>query len=365
MILQNEFSEKTVLITGHTGFKGSWLTAWLKHLGAKVVGVALQPPTDPSHFIVGNLAENIIDLRIDIRNYKELEDIVLLTKPDFVFHLAAQSLVKKSYETPLETWQTNVIGTLNVLEALRVLDKPCSAVIITSDKCYENHEWVWGYRETDVLGGIDPYSASKAAAEIAMHSYIKSFFSNQGSKVRVASARAGNVIGGGDWAANRIVPDCVRAWSDGKFVDLRNPHSTRPWQHVLEPLSGYLSLAIQLSKKAELHGESFNFGPQALKNYSVMDLVSQMSLHWEKVRWNDLSGPLGEKHESGLLKLNCDKSLQFLSWHAVMDFELTIKMTAEWYKSYYKKSETTNLLTVRQIEMYTQIAQKNGLTWAQ
>lgn len=365
MILQNEFRGKTVLITGHTGFKGSWLTAWLKHLGAKVVGVALQPPTDPSHFNVGNLAENIIDLRIDIRNYKELEDIVLLTKPDFVFHLAAQSLVKKSYETPLETWQTNVIGTLNVLEALKVLDEPCSAVIITSDKCYENHEWVWGYRETDVLGGIDPYSASKAAAEIAIHSHIKSFFPNEDSRVRIASARAGNVIGGGDWGANRIVPDCVKAWSDGNFVDLRNPHSTRPWQHVLEPLSGYLSLAIQLSKKAELHGESFNFGPQTLKNFSVMDLVSQMSLHWEKVRWNDVSGSLGDKYESSLLKLNCDKSLQFLSWHAVMDFELTIKMTAEWYKSYYKESEAIYLLTLRQIEMYTQIAQKKGLAWAQ
>jgi CDP-glucose 4,6-dehydratase len=364
MLLDN-FQNKTVVLTGHTGFKGAWLTAWLKQLGAKVVGISLDPPTTPSHFIAASLPDGMVDLRIDIRNREALEEAIVSAKPDFLFHLAAQALVRRSYEDPLETWQTNVVGTLHVLEALRKLDKPCAAVIITSDKCYDNVEWVWGYRETDAMGGPDPYSASKGAAELAIRSHIKSYFPKASSKVRIASARAGNVIGGGDWAADRIVPDCVKAWSSDNLVELRNPHSTRPWQHVLEPLSGYLSLAIALSKRSELHGEPFNFGPQAQQNHSVLELVQQMSLHWEQVRWQDVSGSVAGPYESGLLKLNCDKSLHYLQWHAVMGFQDTVQMTAEWYRAYYQKPEKIATTTNAQIAAYTAIAKKQGLAWAQ
>jgi CDP-glucose 4,6-dehydratase len=365
MTLQNEFNAKTVLIIGHTGFKGAWLTAWLKQLGAKVVGVALNPPTEPSHFDAAQLAEGMVDLRIDIRDQVDLEEAIVSTQPDFVFHLAAQSLVRRSYEDPLKTWQTNVLGTLHVLEALRKLDKPCAAVIITSDKCYDNVEWVWGYRETDAMGGPDPYSASKGAAELAIRSHIKSYFPKATSNVRIASARAGNVIGGGDWAADRIVPDCVKAWSADKFVELRNPYSTRPWQHVIEPLSGYLSLATALSQRPELHGEPFNFGPQAQQNHSVLELVQQMALHWDQVRWQDVSGLAAGPYESSLLKLNCDKALHHLQWHAVMDFEDTVRMTTEWYRAYYQQPAQIALTTNAQIATYTAIAKQHGLGWAQ
>jgi CDP-glucose 4,6-dehydratase len=363
--LLNNFKNKTVLITGHTGFKGAWLTAWLKNLGAKVVGIALDPPTEPSHFAAAHLALNIVDLRIDIRSQLDLEEAIVAAQPDFVFHLAAQALVRRSYEDPLETWQINVLGTLHVLEALRKLDKPCAAVVITSDKCYDNVEWVWGYRETDAMGGPDPYSATKGAAELAIRSHIKSYFTKETSKVRIASARAGNVIGGGDWAADRIVPDCVKAWSTDNSVDLRNPHSTRPWQHVLEPLSGYLSLAIALSQRPELHGEPFNFGPQAQQNHSVLELVQQMALHWKQVRWEDVSSSIAGPYESGLLKLNCDKSLHYLEWHAIMGFEDTVRMTAEWYRTYYQQPAQIAPTTNAQIAAYTAIAKQHGLAWAQ
>lgn len=363
--LLGSFVGSTVLITGHTGFKGAWLTAWLKQLGANVVGIALDPPTEPSHFAVAHLADGMTDLRIDICDQAALESAIVSAQPDFVFHLAAQALVRRSYDDPLETWRTNVLGTLHVLEALRKLDKPCAAVIITSDKCYDNTEWVWGYRESDAMGGPDPYSASKGAAELAIRSHIKSYFPKATSKVRIASARAGNVIGGGDWAADRIVPDCVRAWSIDKAVELRNPQSTRPWQHVLEPLSGYLSLAIALSQRPELHGEPFNFGPQAQQNHSVLRLVQQMALHWDQVLWQDVSESAAGPYESGLLKLNCDKSLHYLRWHAVMGFEDTVRMTAEWYRAHYQKSAPIAATTHSQIAAFTAIAKQQGLEWAQ
>lgn len=358
------FRGRVVLITGHTGFKGAWLSAWLKQLGAKVVGIALDPPSSPSHFVGAGLGDGMTDLRLDIRDLAALEGAILTAQPDFVFHLAAQALVRHSYEDPIETWQTNVLGTLNVLECLRKLDKPCSVVVITSDKCYDNVEWVWGYRETDAMGGPDPYSASKGAAELAIRSHIKSYFPNATSKVRIASARAGNVIGGGDWAVDRIVPDCVRAWSNNKSVELRNPHSTRPWQHVLEPLSGYLCLAIALNQQHGLHGEPFNFGPQAVDNHSVIDLVRQMALHWDQVRWQDVSGGTLEPYESGLLKLNCDKSLHYLRWRAVMGFEETVRLTAEWYRVYYEQKSKILATTQSQISSYTAHAKQQGLVWA-
>lgn len=358
------FSNKAVLITGHTGFKGSWLNAWLKQLGAKVTGIALDPPTSPSHFEVTNMSEGITDLRIDIRNRAAIEEATVAAKPDFVFHLAAQPLVRRSYTDPLETWETNVMGTLHVLEGLRKLDHACTAVIITSDKCYDNVEWVWGYRETDAMGGPDPYSASKGAAELAIKSHIKSYFPTESTKVRVVSARAGNVIGGGDWAIDRIVPDCVKAWSENKIVELRNPHSTRPWQHVLEPLSGYLCLAAAVSAEPKLHGEAFNFGPMAQQNHSVLELVQQMGKYWDQVKWEDVSGSTTGPYESGLLKLNCDKALHYLKWHAVMGFEDTVKLTAEWFRNYYQDAGKIEEVTQKQIAIYTAFAKDQGLLWA-
>lgn len=363
--LLSRFSGANVLVTGHTGFKGTWLIAWLKQLGANVTGIGLDPATSPSHFAVANLADGMTDLRIDIRDRKAIEQAIVSVQPDFVFHLAAQALVRRSYDDPMETWQVNVLGTLHVLEALRKMDKPCAAVIITSDKCYDNVEWVWGYRENDALGGPDPYSASKGAAELAIRSHIKSYFPPATSKVRVCSARAGNVIGGGDWAADRIVPDCVRAWSADKTVELRNPHATRPWQHVLEPLSGYLNLAVALADRSELHGEPFNFGPPAQQNHSVLALVREMALHWEQVRWQDVSQTAAGPYESGLLKLNCDKALFHLRWHAVMPFEDTVRMTAQWYRAYYQNRGGISATTTAQIEAYVAAAKQQGLEWAQ
>lgn len=364
MTLKNAFAQKVVVVTGHTGFKGAWLTSWLKQLGANVVGIALDPPTEPSHFVAANMATGMLDQRIDVRDGVAMAAAITSIQPDFVFHLAAQALVRRSYEDPVETWQTNVLGTLHVLEGLRKLDKSCTAVIITSDKCYDNVEWVWGYRETDALGGPDPYSASKGAAELAIRSYIKSYFPKTSSKVRIAAARAGNVIGGGDWATDRIVPDCVKAWSRNSVVELRNPHSTRPWQHVLEPLSGYLSLAIALSQRPELHGEPFNFGPRAQQNHSVLELVQQMALHWDQVRWTDISKSTAGPYESGLLKLNCDKALHHLHWHAVMGFEDTVRTTAQWYRAYYQRPTMIAATTCSQIEAYTEMAKQQGLVWA-
>ena len=358
------FNGATVVVTGHTGFKGTWLIAWLKRLGANVVGISLDPSTTPSHFNAYNFNTEIVDSRVNICDKVALRNEIISVQPDFVFHLAAQALVRRSYEDPLETWQTNVMGTLNLLEALRDLDKQCSAVIITSDKCYDNVEWVWGYRETDTLGGPDPYSASKGAAELAIRSHVKSFFSSPGCTVRVASARAGNVIGGGDWSADRIIPDCVRAWASLEAVDLRKPHATRPWQHVLEPLSGYLSLAIELSRHPELHGESFNFGPQSERNHTVLSLVREMAIHWDKVRWQDASIDELGPYESGLLKLNCDKALHYLDWHAVMDFKTTVAMTAEWYRTFYQGAVDIRSKTDSQISEYMQIAAQRGMKWA-
>jgi CDP-glucose 4,6-dehydratase len=364
-IFDSTFRGKVVLVTGHTGFKGSWLTAWLKQLGANVVGLSLEPKSFPSHFVVADLAQGIIDLRVDIRNQSALQQTILEHQPDFVFHLAAQSLVMNSYENPIDTWNTNVMGTLNVLEALRRLNKKCAAVIVTSDKCYDNAEWIWGYRETDTLGGSDPYSASKAAAELLIHSHIQSFFPQETSKVRIASARAGNVIGGGDWAKDRIIPDCVKAWSRGEEVELRRPYATRPWQHVLEPLSGYLSLAVALSSRDEIHGEAFNFGPQSLENHDVLSLVNEIGLHWDHVKWKVVAHSSTEQHESGLLKLNCDKALHYLKWQAVLGFKNTVQLTAEWYRSFYGDSSEIGNLTDKQIKIFCMEAKELGISWAQ
>tara|TARA_Y100000739_G_C20612182_1_gene469364 strand:- start:3079 stop:4158 length:1080 start_codon:yes stop_codon:yes gene_type:complete len=351
-MFKDKFKNKVVLVTGHTGFKGSWLSTWLSIMGAKVIGVSNIIPTEPSHF---NIIKNYFhkDIREDIRNTDKIKELIADIQPDYVFHLAAQSLVKKSYTNPKLTWETNLMGTINLLEGLSKLTKKCTAILITSDKCYENVEWVWGYRETDKLGGSDPYSASKAAAEIAINSYIKSFFSS--TNISIASARAGNVIGGGDWSDFRLIPDCVKAWSKNEKVLLRSPNSTRPWQHVLEPLGGYLTLASILNDDKKLHGESFNFGPSLNQNYTVLDVVKEIGKNWSSINFEIYQDSNDSFHECNLLKLNCDKALQYLNWKSCLEFEETIKFTSNWYKKYYENANIISELTKKQIEEYYQV----------
>jgi len=356
------FFGKKVLITGHTGFKGSWLSLWLQNLGADVSGLSIDIPSSPSHFDVANLSNQFDDYRIDIRDGDEVKRIIKKIQPDFVFHLAAQSLVRPSYESPVETMITNAIGSANILDALRSLNNSVVAVMITSDKAYDNVEWSWGYREIDRLGGKDPYSASKGMAELAIRSFVESFFSSTESNVRVAITRAGNVIGGGDWAIDRIVPDCMKSWSNNEVVDIRNPNATRPWQHVLEPLRGYLILAAQLSTNALLHGEAYNFGPPANQNHSVRELINTMSGHWDSVLWNDISDSKTHLHEAGLLKLNCDKALFELHWQPILEFRETVLMTVDWYRHYYQNSKDSMYnFTVSQIEEYSKLAIERDL----
>ncbi|MBV2352090.1 CDP-glucose 4,6-dehydratase [Synechococcus sp. HK05] len=321
-----------VLLTGHTGFKGSWLAFWLKELGAQVTGVALEQEGRPNLFDQLQL-KRLIDHRVgDIRDPDLLKAIVNETQPTVVFHLAAQPLVRHSYEEPVATWSTNVMGTIHLLEALRLLDQPCSTVLITTDKVYRNNEWVYGYRENDPLGGHDPYSSSKAAAEIAIASWRSSFCGtapHQTPHLRVASARAGNVIGGGDWAQDRIVPDAMRALSRGEAIVVRNPRATRPWQHVLEPLGGYLQLAEYLSTSAE-YSSAFNFGPHLEANRPVRELVEEALRHWPGA-WHDQSDPHA-LHEASRLNLVIDKAHHQLGWAPRWDFATTVERTINWYR---------------------------------
>ncbi|MBF0328450.1 MAG: CDP-glucose 4,6-dehydratase [Nitrospirae bacterium] len=359
----NEFKDKKVLITGSTGFKGSWLSAWLLKLGAQVFGISKDIPTEPSLFEVLKLSEKINHTTDDIRDLSSVVNLLNHVKPDFVFHLAAQSIVSLSYKDPIETISTNVIGTANVLEALRRINHPCIAVIITSDKCYDNVEWVWGYREIDRLGGKDVYSGSKGAAELIFKSYFQSFL--KGSMVQAATARAGNVVGGGDWAADRIVPDSMRAWSEARTVEMRMPNATRPWQHVLEPLSGYLSLATELKTNPSINGEAFNFGPHTENNYSVKTLIEDMARVWGfkdsrqayKISDNAVFA------EAGLLKLNCDKSLYHLGWQPALDYNNMIKFTTLWYYEFYKGRDIFSY-TIGQIAEYEAIAERKRIRWA-
>lgn len=360
------FNNKKVLITGHTGFKGTWMSLWLKKLGAKVYGVSNSLPSEPSNFKAIEIEKVVRGYDCDVRDLPKLQKVFADVSPDFVFHLAAQALVKYSYDNPIETWSTNVVGTLNVLECVRGMSRPTTLILITSDKAYENNEWVWGYRENDKLGGIDPYSSSKAAAELAISSFVKSYFPKEGY-IRIGIGRAGNVIGGGDWAADRIVPDCVKAWSMLKCVQIRNPAATRPWQHVLEPISGYLALASRLNKQTTLHGEAFNFGPSIGEDRSVTDLVRVMSQHWEAVNWeekakNELAGK-----ESGLLQLNCDKAQNLLGWRPTWNFEQTVEKTALWYKTFYTQCSGSEMqeFALEQINDFTSSAREARILWAQ
>jgi CDP-glucose 4,6-dehydratase len=364
-MFNNVYSGKKVLVTGHTGFKGSWLTAWLLELGAEVIGYSKDVPTNPSLFEVLELEKRINHIQGDIRDLPKISRILKKEKPDFLFHLAAQAIVSISYADPCETVTSNAIGTMNIMEALRQLESPCVAVLITSDKCYDNVEWVWGYREVDGLGGKDVYSGSKGAAELIIKSYLHSFFSPGKSPVRLGIGRAGNVIGGGDWARDRIVADIYRAWSEGRVVEIRSPAATRPWQHVLEPLSGYLNLGQILSINAELHGEAFNFGPRAEQNRTVVDLITDLSQHWGFAKSEEVYQVTGNIpfHEAGLLKLNCDKALFHLRWEPTLEYDETVDFIAQWYTRYYKGGNDMAAYTCEQLSHYRERAQARGRLW--
>jgi CDP-glucose 4,6-dehydratase len=360
-ILAARFRGARVLVTGHTGFKGSWLCEWLLELGAEVHGFALAPATTPALFNQLGLAARIAAHTLgDVRDRTAVDQAVTAARPDFIFHLAAQPLVRLSYAEPVETFDTNVLGTAHVLDAARRLHRRCVVIVVTTDKCYENREWLHGYREEDPLGGHDPYSASKACAEIVTAAYRRSFF-HAGDPVAVASARAGNVIGGGDWATDRIVPDCMRALAEGRPVAVRNAAATRPWQHVLEPLGGYLTLAARLAvvqqqgPKEELGRltAAFNFGPTLMANRPVRELVQEILMHWPG-EWRDASDPAAP-HEAGKLMLAIDKAHHVLGWNPAWDFATSVARTVEWYRGCHTAPASARKLTLDQIRAYAAV----------
>jgi CDP-glucose 4,6-dehydratase len=354
------FKDKTVLVTGHTGFKGSWLVYWLNEMGARVIGYSLAPPTAPNHFTL--LSLDMVSIIGDIRDADKLNTIFEKYKPDLVFHLAAQPLVRQSYSDPLETYETNVIGTLKIFEACRKHN--VKAIInITSDKAYENQEWIWGYRENDPMGGFDPYSSSKGCAEILTSSYRNSFFNPEQFKkshnTLLASCRAGNVIGGGDWAKDRLITDIMQSVSLDKKVKLRNPDATRPWQHVLEPLSGYLFLAQKLLQEKTSFAGSWNFGPSH-GGLTVEQVVKSIKKHWDRINY-EIEKNKNQPHEANLLKLDCSKANTLLKWKDVWNSDTTFEKTVKWYKEYY---ENNNTLTSKDLNSYIDAAKNKKLAWA-
>jgi CDP-glucose 4,6-dehydratase len=368
MAFAEAYRNKRIFLTGHTGFKGSWLAEWLLALGANVTGYSLPPPTEPAMFHQLGLAARLKHIEADVRDLSELRHAIEASQPDFIFHLAAQPIVRLSYREPVETFSTNIMGTVNVLEAIRRAGRPCAVVVVTTDKSYENREWIYGYRECDPMGGHDPYSCSKGAAELVISSYRQSFFSGPDSSIRLASGRAGNVIGGGDWAPDRIVPDCIRALQRGETIPVRNKVSTRPWQHVLEPLSGYLWLGAQLSSVTKESStaalaSAFNFGPALNSNRTVAQLVQEILQHWPG-RWEDKSDPRAV-HEAKLLNLATDKAFHLLHWEPVWSFKQTIAHTIMWYLKNRTNPELSSAVTVDQIAAYTAQARERGISWAE
>lgn len=355
--LRRAYAGKRVLVTGHTGFKGAWLTLWLSDLGAHVTGYALPPEADNWFYTAARVDERCRSDLADVRDAERLRQAVEAADPQVIFHLAAQPLVRRSYELPLETLEVNVMGTAHLLEAVRARNAACAVVVVTSDKCYENREWVYGYREVDAMGGHDVYSMSKGATELVVASWRRSFFPPDRLDrhgVRLATARAGNVIGGGDWAKDRIVPDCVGALVSGAAISVRNPRSTRPWQHVLEPLSGYLQLGARLlSGDAARYCEAWNFGPEAGANRSVRDLVEALILHWGSGAWEDKSDP-SAPHEAVLLQLAIDKARARLGWSPRWGFDETVRRTVEWYRAQHegRSGEQLRRLALDQLRAY-------------
>ena len=355
-----------VLVTGHTGFKGAWLTRWLTSLGAKVTGLALPAEQKDGPFVRGRLAETMKHVEGDIRDAALVKRVVKSARPRVVFHLAAQALVRRSYEIPVETAATNILGTMHVLEAIRAAGHPCAVVVVTSDKCYENREWDYSYRENDPMGGHDVYSASKGCAELMATSYRRSFFGD-GSKVALATARAGNVIGPGDWSQDRIIADAIRSLKAGAFIPVRNPQATRPWQHVLEPLSGYLWLGAKLlSKDARSYAEAWNFGPRAEAARPGSDLVDRVVAAWGSGSWK-FTGRPGQPHEAHYLSLNIDKTVSRLPWGPVWDFDTTVRHTVAGYRALLaagRRADVVRAVLDAEIAAYGGAAQQGGQKWA-
>ncbi|MDC0146015.1 CDP-glucose 4,6-dehydratase [Amylibacter sp.] len=356
-LFANFYNGKRVLITGHTGFKGDWLSLWLNKLGAHVIGVSLEENEGESQRV--SLQREIEDFRVDIRDYEKLNDVVVRTKPDLIFHLAAQSLVRESYRNPLQTWSTNVMGTANLLEA--AINNPTvrAVLVVTTDKCYKNKEWHWGYRETDELGGHDPYSASKAASEIVADSFRSSFCHNSGSDLLIATARAGNVIGGGDWSKERLIPDVIRSIQNHNTIEIRSPNAIRPWQHVLDSLSGYLLLCEKLVSNGEIDfADAWNFGPSMVDNLTVSEVLNKLRNELSELKWT-LSGT-SHLHETATLKLDISKARAKLNWSPTWDVDNAIEKTAVWYKNWitsgFDESE-------RQLDLYIADAHRINPGW--
>jgi len=355
MINREFWKNKKVLVTGHTGFKGSWLSIWLNKMGAEVIGYSLAPYSEKDNFVLSRIGEKITDIRGDIRDLAHMQQVFEKYKPEIVFHLAAQPLVRLSYEKPKETYEVNVMGTLNVLECIRNNDCTKAGIMITTDKCYDNKEQIWGYRENEPFGGYDPYSSSKGCAEILIASYRNSFMNPKDYEKHhksIASVRAGNVIGGGDWAKDRIIPDCIRAIEAGEDIQIRSPQSVRPWQHVLEPLSGYLLLAQKMYENPIKYAEGWNFGPNLDSIVPVWEIGELLIKHYGKGQLKDVSDA-NAVHEAKLLALDISKARFILGWKPKMNIEQTIQMTAEWYKRY--KTEDVYGLCAEQIEKYVNI----------
>ena len=349
------FKKKKIIVTGHTGFKGSWLVNWLHHLGADVTGVSLTPENKNYHFKYIKKEININDIRLDIRNAEKLEKIIFKIKPDFVFHLAAQSIVSISYDKPKYTFETNVLGTLNLLTSLSKLKKKCVAIMVTSDKCYKNKEISKGYKENDELGGDDFYSSSKASTELMINSFFKSFIINKNNYLKICTARAGNVVGGGDWSKDRLIPDCIKKWSSKKFVILRNPRSTRPWQHVLEALNGYLTLAYKLSNNSQLNGHSFNFSNDNIKNYSVLKFVKELKKNLPNLNWKLKENK--KFKETNLLQLNNKKAKKILKWKNILSIKETASLVSSWYYNFYT-SGNREINTLNQIKYFMRLLRR-------
>jgi len=348
---------RRVLVSGHTGFKGSWLALWLEQLGATVAGISLDPETQPNHFELLDLGMD--DYRFDIRKADEIKNFVEKLRPDIVFHLAAQSLVRRSYSDPLGNWSTNVMGTANVLEACRKVDSVRAIVAITTDKVYENQEWPWGYRENDRLGGHDPYSASKAACELLIDSYRKAYFAGSNAPL-TASARAGNVIGGGDWSKDRLIPDLVRSVGKKTPLVIRSPNATRPWQHVLECLAGYLLLGQRLLEERNEYAEAWNFGPGSEDNRTVSEMLKLMQVHWPQLKWEQTK--TSQTHEAILLYLDHSKAKDRLNWKPVWSLDRALQLTADWYRQY---QEHDAVMSGRQLTEYIDDALTAGASWVQ
>ena len=353
----NVYKGKKVLVTGHTGFKGSWLSIWLRELGAEVIGYSLDPYTKKDNFVLSHLSEKIVDIRGDIRDRKHLRKVFDKYQPEIVFHLAAQPLVRISYDIPVETYETNLMGTINILEEIRNCENTKIGIMITTDKCYENKEQIWGYRENEAFGGYDPYSSSKGVCEIAIQSWRNSFFNPKDYEKHgksIASVRAGNVIGGGDWAKDRIVPDCIRALEEGKDIEIRSPRSIRPWEHVLEPLSGYLLLGQKMMENPINYCEGWNFGPNLDAIVNVWEVAEKIVKNYGKGNLKDISDP-NALHEAKLLLLDITKSRFELGWKPTLTIDESIELTVEWYKRYI--NEDVYKLCIEQINKFSELGE--------